>query len=303
MRRILAALTAVLALAFGAGRAMADPPMWIVHGPKSTMVLFGSIHLLPVGLEWRPAALDAWLGRTDELWFELPIDSNTDSQAAELSQTRGMLPQNGSLLAKLSPSDAERLRRVSERLNRSVPAIDEMRPWLAEVTLSIAMDAADGADASSGVEEQIQAIVPVTVKRRALETAKQQIDFLAGADEQEQIASLSETLREIEDEPGDYRRVVDDWLAGNVAALERDALDPQRHASQAMFDRLITDRNRRWAKALKARLKHPGVVVVVVGVGHLVGKEGLPAQLRGMGFEVDGPTVSPALAAPVASTR
>ncbi len=302
MRLFSAALAAVLALTLGAGRALADPPVWVVHGPKATIVLFGSIHLLPVGLDWRPPALDNWLGQADELLIELPIDASTDNEAGQLSQLRGMLPEHSSLLTKLSPADAERLQRVSEALNRSMPAIDQMRPWLAEVTLSVAEDAADGADATSGVEEQIQAIVPIAVKRFAFETAQQQIDFLAGAPEPEQIASLSETLREIEEEPNDYRKVVNDWLAGDVAALERDALDPQRTASPAMFERLITNRNRSWAAILKRRLSRPGVVVVVVGVGHLVGRGGVPAQLRAMGFKVDGPAEPPQATGPANSS-
>jgi hypothetical protein len=40
---------------------------------------------------------------------------------------------------------------------------------------------------------------------------------------------------------------------------------------------------------LDARLKQPGQVVVVVGVGHLLGPDGVPAQLRAKGYQVDGP--------------
>ena len=40
----------------------------------SEMVIFGSVHVLPPGLDWRPKALDAALAKADDLWFELPID-------------------------------------------------------------------------------------------------------------------------------------------------------------------------------------------------------------------------------------
>ncbi len=51
------ALTAALGLALwlGAGSpAQAKPPIWVVRSPHATLVLFGSIHLLPAGLDWRP---------------------------------------------------------------------------------------------------------------------------------------------------------------------------------------------------------------------------------------------------------
>ena len=62
--RLLAAFAAVLALA---GPARADPPMWVVRDADSELVLFGSVHLLPPGLAWRTAALDAALGRAEEI--------------------------------------------------------------------------------------------------------------------------------------------------------------------------------------------------------------------------------------------
>ena len=35
---------------------------------------------------------------------------------------------------------------------------------------------------------------------------------------------------------------------------------------------LLTDRNRRWADTLKARMDQPGTVFVAVGAGHLAGE-------------------------------
>jgi uncharacterized protein YbaP (TraB family) len=40
---------------------------------------------------------------------------------------------------------------------------------------------------------------------------------------------------------------------------------------------------------LDQRLKGKGRTVVVVGVGHLVGADGLPARLRALGYSVTGP--------------
>ena len=78
-------------------------------------------------------------------------------------------------------------------------------------------------------------------------------------------------------------------MAGDTAALQRDALEPMLAASPAMFRRLISDRNRRWADVLAQRLNDGGEAVVVVGVGHLLGPGGLPALLQARGFRVIGP--------------
>jgi uncharacterized protein YbaP (TraB family) len=78
-------------------------------------------------------------------------------------------------------------------------------------------------------------------------------------------------------------------MAGDLKALDRDALTPLRKASPELFRRIVTDRNVRWTAALDARLKGHGRTVVVVGMGHLIGPDGLPARLRALGYRVEGP--------------
>ena len=291
-RRRISRLAAGLlaALAFAVPQiAAAKPPVWVVHAGATTITLFGSIHLLPAGLDWRPPELDAALAGASELWFELPIDAATNDEAAQQSIIRGALPKGRSLIAMMTPDQAKRLIDAGVSLNCAPEALDRMQPWMADLTLSIAEDARSGASASDGVEGQIQALTSPTTRRRAFETASQQIGFLAGAPVKDQIASLNWTVSEIQKDPTSYQRAIDEWMSGDLAGLERDALDPLRQISPTLFTRLIDGRNRHWASVLEARLQQPGSVVVVVGVGHLIGPGGVPALLRAKGFRVDGP--------------
>jgi uncharacterized protein YbaP (TraB family) len=286
--RAVAAVAAMLALA-ASPPALAKPPIWVVHAGATKIVLFGSIHLLPAGLDWRPPELDAALAEAGELWFELPIDAATNEEAAQQSMVRGALPKGRSLIAMMTPDQAKHRVDAGVSLNCAPEALDRMQPWMADLTLSVAEDARVGASASDGVEGQVQASTPLTTRRRAFETASQQIGFLAGTPVKDQIASLNWTVSEIQQDPTSYRRVVDEWMSGDLAGLEHDALDPLRQVSPKLFARLIEARNRHWASVLTARLKQPGSVVVVVGVGHLIGPGGVPALLRAKGYQVDGP--------------
>jgi uncharacterized protein YbaP (TraB family) len=289
VRAITPWFAAIAALSLAGGRALAQPPMWVAHGAHSTLFMFGSVHLLPLGLDWEPPALAAALATADEVWFELPIDQATDIEAARLAEARGALPPGDRLSALLTADQQARLSRVTRALGLAPEAIERMRPWLAEVTLSLASDEQSGAVASQGVEQQVQDSAPPDTERRALETARQQIGFLADTASADQIASLDETLHEIEERPHAYGQVVAEWMTGDLAGLDADALAPLRLASPAMYTRLITQRNRRWTAAIGRRLRRPGVTVVVVGMGHLLGPGGVPALLRADGVKVDGP--------------
>lgn len=288
--RRLGALAAAAALALGAAPgAEARPPVWTVRTHDATLVLFGSVHLLPAGLDWRPPELDDALASADEVWFELPITPQAGAEAANVSLKRGALPKEKRLSDFLSEDESARLLEAAVTLHCAPEAIDRMQPWMAELTLSVAEDAKSGANASNGVEDEIEAQAPAGATRRSFETATQQIEFLAGAPVKDQVASLNLTVGEIVGDPDSYQRVLDEWMASDLRALKRDANDPLQRVSPGLYQRLIVKRNRRWAERLAQRLKSPGKVVVVVGIGHMVGPDGLPALLRARGFAIEGP--------------
>jgi uncharacterized protein YbaP (TraB family) len=283
------AIVAALSVVLSCGAARAEPPMWRVTGPRGTAVLFGSIHLLPTGLAWRTEALSRALDEADELWFEIPIGGAEDARTAKLLMAKGALPHGDSLAGHLPPAMLRRVDDDAAGLGLDPAALDAMKPWLADATLSIAADARSGARTSEGVERQIDAWTPLSAKRRSLETAADQIGVLAGGAMDEQIDLLGVTLDELETEPDRYPVLVDAWSSGDLETLRREALDPLSAASPRAYRALITERNRRWAREIERRLRRGGHIVIVVGVGHLIGPEGLPALLRADGLGVTGP--------------
>ncbi|MBL8769772.1 MAG: TraB/GumN family protein [Phenylobacterium sp.] len=286
MKAVAAALAAALAVA---APAAARPPIWTVKDADSELVIFGSIHVLPPGLDWRPPALDAALARADDVWFELPVDAATQQESARVAAESGVLPLGQSLFRQLPPADARRLMKVAAAYGVDPLTLDRLEPWFAEVALAAAAYRKAGATSDSGVEAAVGAAVPTGARRRALETPAQQIALLDGAHAADQLASLRWTLKAMERDPQAFAALVRAWMAGDVRALDARALQPLRRTSPGLFRRLVADRNADWARQLDARLRGSGRTVVVVGVGHLVGPEGVPARLRALGYSVTGP--------------
>ena len=281
-----------LTCAFGwflAAPVAAQPPVWIVHGPHATIVLFGSVHLLPPGLDWRPPALDRALSRADELWFEIPLDPASELAASRAALSLGRQPPGHTLSADLGAAQRARLTADAKACGQPVEALDAFKPWLADVTLSVTCYIQAGATIDDGVEHQIDAATPVNTARRAFETPAEQIRALASASQADQIASLDETLTEIEEGPTGYDRLVRAWMAGDIAGLSHEAVEPMIAKAPGVYRALVIERNRRWLGIIRRRLNGRGEAVMVVGVGHLVGPDGLPAQLRAAGLQVDGP--------------
>jgi uncharacterized protein YbaP (TraB family) len=289
VRRAWSVLTAAVAALAVAGSAAAEPPVWVVRDKNSELVLFGSVHILPHGLDWTPPALDRALMAANDIWFELPIDAQSEAMTAQLATKAGVLPPDQSLFKLLPPKDAALMSKVAAAYDVSPMLLDRLQPWLAEIALAGGAYRRMGADAASGVEKTLAAMATPKATRKAFETPAEQIALLSGGSMDEQVASLRETLHEMDEKPDEFQVLVKAWMDGDLQALDREALAPIRDATPGLFRRLVTDRNARWTKILDARLKGRGRTVVVVGVGHLLGPGGLPARLRALGYSVTGP--------------
>jgi uncharacterized protein YbaP (TraB family) len=289
MKRFSLGLLALITGLMAAGAAAARPPVWVVRDADSEIVLFGSVHILPPGLDWRPPELERAIRNADDVWFELPIDAATEAETLKLAAQMGVLAPDQSLFKMLPKADGERLLKVAEAYGADPATLDRLKPWLAEVALSGAAYRRAGADGQDGVEKEIAAEAPARVQRRAFETPRQQIEILAGEPQAEQVASLRETLKEMEDDPDEFKTLVRAWMDGDLKTIDREAIKPLRKASPTLFQHLVTDRNARWTTLLDQRLKGHGRSVVVVGMAHLVGPNGVPARLRALGYQVEGP--------------
>jgi uncharacterized protein YbaP (TraB family) len=280
----------ILALLFGFGApAAAAPPIWVVRDADSTIVIFGSVHVLPKGLKWRPKPLDQAMASADDIWFEIPMDAFAASEGAAEAARLALLPPGQTLTPMLDPVSRDRMVKLAAAFKIPMAELEQLRPWMAEVRLSLAaLDNHRGLIAE-GVEQQVNADTPRTAIRRAFETPAQQIGILAGDDLDTQLTSLKETLKELDQDPNAYDRLVAAWLKGDTQTLVKEVIEPMQAATPKSYRSLVVNRNRAWVDAIKKRLAGSGNTVMVVGAGHLIGPDSVPALLRAQGIAVEGP--------------
>ena len=77
----------------------------------------------------------------------------------------------------------------------------------------------------------------------------------------------------------------DAWRNGDQKVLT-DTLALLAEADPAGYDALIVQRNLAWLPAIEKTLSEKGATFVTVGATHLIGPDGLVAQLRGHGYSV-----------------
>lgn len=280
LRQLLLASLTALGLA---GPATADPAIWKVSDADSSIHLFGSVHVFTRDLDWRTPQFDALLAAADYVTFELVMDVDAYAVASQMGITKGRLPGGQTLAELLGPGDYDRFRSVASGAGLDPAAFDRMQPWLAALTLM----SPGGVDMRAGVELTIEPTLPAD-RKRGLETAAEQMGFLADAPIDEQLASLRSTLDAMEAGVDfAFEPLVDAWLRGDADTLARLVEDQMQAGTDPVYDRLITRRNERWIAPLEQMLADNDDSLVIVGAAHLVGAQGVPALLTARGYTVE----------------
>lgn len=261
----------------------ADPALWVAKDRDTTVYLFGTIHVLKPGLSWFDEAVRAAFDRADEV--KLEIVELPPAEMAALIQAKGMLPAGETLTAKLSAADRPALAENMAAIGLPRAAYDRMRPWLAASYLQVQSLQKVGYDPTNGPEQVIataakQAGKPIS----GLETAPQQIGFFASLSDGAQTAMLDETLEEMPNLQTEMGKMVDQWAAGKTDLIAKELNEGVTRSPEAMKV-LLTDRNKRWADWIKARMAQPGTVFIAVGAGHLAGADSVQAELARRGVK------------------
>ncbi|MBI1407539.1 MAG: TraB/GumN family protein [Caulobacter sp.] len=280
--RTLAALAASL-LVLVAAPALAQPAMWVIKDEDSTIYLFGTIHILKPGVDWRSEAFDKAFASADELWLEL-IDSDDQAANQKLVMTHGFDPANP-LSKRLTPEEWTRLSAATEKLGVPAANLDPMKPWLAGITLSVVPMLKAGFDPAQGVDSTLKGDAGDAAKSlRAFETTEQQLLFFDHMPMKVQVAFLMSGVDEVDEGPAALDAMVGAWSAGDVKGLEDQLVTPMREEYPELYQVLLVERNTAWAKVLEERLAGKGVSFVAVGSAHLVGPDSVQAILARHGI-------------------
>jgi uncharacterized protein len=270
-------------------KTMATPAIWRVKGTHGTLYLFGSVHVMKPNVDWETGKVKAAFDSADTLYLEI---ANIDDTAAAqpLLLQYGLDPAHP-LSDKISKEDVAALDTAVKAIGMPGETMMEpMRPWLVSMTLSVLPMVNAGYAPDSGVDmlllkQSKQAKKPV----KGFETLEQQVHFLADVPEAEQITMLHKDLTELDKSTAQMNELVAAWEKGDVERIG--AIDNEELATKypAVYQRMVVDRNTRWASTLDGLLKDPatGTVFVAVGAAHLAGPDSVIKMLEKDGWKVE----------------
>lgn len=285
------ALIAILAASWLAVTpARADPPVWVVRDADTEMVLFGSIHALPPGIEWRTARLDAALDAADLVAFEILTPKTEEEETAMFLPFLPYLVADRPLSEVVAAETFVRALAAARAQDMDVLALQMMKPWVAALMLDMGADEALGRQDDLGVDTILEQSLAEGRRKEALDTPEllhASMRALAEMGDVEGEALLVEVLDSLDREELDVE-IENAWAAGDIGPIVDEMRTMQAEAPR-LYQALLVDRNRAWMPALTRMMESEGRVVVVAGAAHMVGEDGLPTLLRAAGYEVEGP--------------
>ncbi|MHA6692847.1 TraB/GumN family protein [Devosia sp. A449] len=264
--------------------ALADPALWEVRDDDSSIWLFGSFHILPEGTEWRTELFDGVLAEADSVVFETDVRPAAIAQMGANAFARGIYV-DGTLLTDVMDEALEaQLRQQAAAMDMPMGMVLAMRPWMATNTITVQMLAAHGYQ-DQGVEFILQ---PEISEERlgSLETGAEQLEVLAGAPDDEQLAMLQATLDQLDALPKLMDKMKTRWVAGTPEQLADLFLMELGGFETAFLDRLLYARNQNWLGPIEAMLAENRENLVIVGAAHLIGDGSVLDLLEHAGYQV-----------------
>jgi uncharacterized protein len=288
----LGALAGLAALV--AAPAQADPSLWVAKSQGSTVYMIGTVHLLPPDVVWRTPAVEKALKDSSELWLEIvlpvgPGDAEEMKRTQQVISTLGMAPAGQRLSSQLTADEWTKLQAITAAVHLPPEALDRMQPWFASIVAAQAIAQGVGWSADRGVDVVLDREALAQGKAlKGFETAELQMRLFAAMPQDAQLALLRSSLGD----SGDAGKAKLDgiaraWAAGDDARAAKHLVAGIREKSPDLYARMVVARNRAGVPQIEAMLKTPGVRMIAVGDGHLLGPDGVPALLKADGVRVD----------------
>jgi uncharacterized protein len=289
---LFAAFFAVLAFAFApAAPAQTDSPaLWKIAGPKGSVYLFGSIHLLPPDVKWRTPRVERALKESKVIVFEIdPAVAQDQQQMMQLIMKYGVLKQGEQLSALLPPKVNAELERTAISLGLPPANLAPMRPWLAALTLSVQFIVSQGYDLQAGIDNRLAEWARQNGRAiGSLETADAQLSIFADLTREQEIEFLAVSMRQIRETPQLLGEMLAAYRTGDIAGMQK-TLNAAMDEVPSVRKRILHDRHERWLPQIQKMLAEGRSTFVCVGAAHLVGPDSVVAMLRARGVKVEGP--------------
>lgn len=257
--------------------------LWQVKSPTNTVYFLGSIHLLkksdyPLAKPINNAYEDA-----EKLVFEVDLGELKSSQTQSLVLEKATAQDGKILQDRLTPETYQLAKNKASEIGLPIEAFSGFKPWFFSLTLiTLKLQRLDF-NPENGVDQYFFKKATQDGKETlALETIEDQFNLFDSFSQGNQEQYIRQTIDELDTLETSFQEMVQAWKSGDDKTLETLLLKSFQDYPE-LEDQIFGARNRKWMATIEPLLQKEDDYLVVVGAGHLVGKDSVLQLLQAKG--------------------
>ena len=263
--------------------------LWQASAGKGTLFLLGSIHFGTAQMYPLPQVMTTSFGTSDTLVVEADIGNVDQGQLAQLIASKAMYLDGSTLRQHLPDKTWQKLEQVAQSMAVPVELLNMQKPWFVSMTLTTLALKQLGFSEEYGIDAYFLRLAQGKKKIVELEGLAWQLSLFDQLTSVEQVMMLEESLRELGEGKVFFDKMLRHWQAGDAKGIQsmfNEGL--MAEAGGSRLNRIIMlDRNKSMAEKLHRLAEKGGRYFVVVGAGHLPGRQGIVELLRRQGYQVN----------------
>jgi Uncharacterized protein conserved in bacteria len=278
-------------------QAASQPLLWKVEDQRSQvrLYLFGSLHYGDKKFYPLPDTVLNAYQASDALAVELDIDALKAEQIHITLQRYGYYSDGKNLPAAAGVQLWQKIKDISSSLGIDAQQLTPFQPWLAAMQLTSLQLARSNYQPSLGVDKYFLSAARGKKNILELETLDEQMQLFSQLSESEQLEFLQITLKEHGTTEDSLNTLAEAWYRGDEKTLDEAVFSAfhERPLGKKLYQMIFVERNKQMVQTVEKYLKNIQQIFLVVGIGHMLGDDGLIALLEEKGYTVT--RISPVL--------
>lgn len=266
----------------------AKSSVWKASKDNKHLFLGGTIHILAEDDYPLPCEFGAAYSVSDKLFFETDISSLENPEVAQSMLQKGVYAFGDGLDKKLTPETLSALKAYISSLGFPAEGFLKYKPGILLSYITVIELNRMGIK-SQGVDAYFSDLAKQDNKPVGyFEQPEQQIEFIVDmgvGNEENFVKYIIDNAGKLENQ---FLGMRETWRNGEVNALaDFSEVDVLRDNFPKVFDTLLTKRNQNWLTQIDLLIKTPEIEYILVGALHMPEEEGLLAQLKTKGYQID----------------
>ena len=277
-----------------ADRVSAEPAakniLWEVKSNTNLVYLFGSFHVASEKMYPLNQRIEKAFEESDCLVVEADVgDTEKSRKAQEIMMKKAMYLQGRSLKENIPEELYVKLIEEVKRFGMGAQHINVMKPWFLSMTITVLQLAKLGHQPKFGMDLYFLNKARNKKEILELESLEFSINMMSGFSPELQILYLEDTLEGIPAMKEQMEELLAYWREGNVENFTEfffKLLD-ESPKLKPLYKEMFSERNKKMAVKIEEYLKDEKTYFVVVGAGHLIGKDGIINILENKEYKIE----------------